>query len=393
VRTREADDPDYAWPIQEEQSSETLARAEHLQLVISNGIYVLLGNLAAASVLVIGAWHRLPQLQVLVWFATMVAFNALRWTVGRRFPHRPLQDSEIRVWDRRLVISVLFSGVLWGFAGAFFFLPGEPGHNFFLALLVIGMAAAAAAPLSYHRFAYPAFFLPAVTPITLALITERGIAETAMGLVTPFYFLVMYLLSRKIFRTAHASILARLEQQRLAYYDHLTGVTNRRAFEEVLRKEWLRALRSQHPLSLVIADIDDFKKLNDRYGHHVGDQVLRAVAQMIEGRIRRGSDLAARVGGEEFAIILPETDLAGARTLAEQIRRGCEAIGPGSRPDHGAVTLSAGVSICVPSESVKLETLFRHADTALYQAKQRGKNRVVSVAAARSSPDRSGFEP
>lgn len=378
VETKGTEDLDTAWPIQAGQTAEACARTEHLQLVVAYSIYVLLGNLAASGTLLIGAWERISHPWLLAWFATMLVFNVLRWVVGRRFPDGPLTDAELRRWEQRFIISVIFSGLLWGFAGGFFFMPGDSGHNFFLALLIIGMAAAAATSLSYHRTAYPAFFLPAVTPIAVFLMLEDGMAENATGWITPFYFLLMYLLSRHIYQAAHASILARIEHQHLAYYDHLTGLANRRAFEEILENEWLRGLRTPHPLSLIIADIDDFKHYNDIYGHAIGDEVLQAMSRMIEDRVRRGADLVARIGGEEFAVILPETDLAGAKALAEQIHQQCHALESVPERIARTPTLSVGVSACVPQQTDDVKNLFQRADKALYEAKKRGKDQVVS---------------
>jgi diguanylate cyclase (GGDEF)-like protein len=381
MRKKDSNEPDASWLIGGDQAAEIRAQSEHLQLLVAHGIYIFLGNLAASSTLVIGTWNRVSTTWLLIWFAVVSVFNVLRWAASRRFPEGQLKEVEIGTWDRRLTASAFFSGCLWGFAGGFFFLPGEPGHNFFLMVLIIGMAAAAATSLAYHRIAYPAFFLPAVTPITLFLILEAGTAEKAVGLVTPFYFLLMYLLSRHIYQAAHTSIMARINSQHLAYYDALTGVANRRAFKEILKKEWLRALRSQQSLSLIITDIDDFKRYNDTYGHAAGDEVLNAVSQMMQGRIRRGTDLVARIGGEEFAVILPETDLAGAQAFAGQILHHCRHLKSGSGRYHEVPTLSAGISVCVPSEKNDVETLFDQADSALYKAKRGGKDRAVSLLA------------
>lgn len=232
--------------------------------------------------------------------------------------------------------------------------------------------------LSYHRIAYPAFFLPAVAPITLLLILEESAVEKAVGLVAPFYFLLMYLLSLHVYQAAHKSIVSQINSQQLAYYDPLTGVANRRAFEEILKKEWLRALRSQQPLSLIITDIDNFKRYNDTYGHAVGDEVLIAVSQMIERRSRRGTDLVARIGGEEFAVILPDTDLPGAQTFTNQILHHCRHLKSDTGRYSEVPTLSAGIAVCVPNETVDIGTLFVLADSALYEAKRNGKNGAVS---------------
>ncbi len=337
---------------------------------------MLLGNLAAGTTLTIGAWERVPHTGLLTWFIVMVAFNGLRWSLGQRFPSGVMAETVQRNWDRRYMGSALVSGLLWGFAGGYFFIPGESGQNFFLALHVVSMAAAAATSSSYHRIAYPLFFLPAVAPIAFCLMVENGTAERAVGFVIPFYFLLMFLLSQHIYRAAHASTLSRIKHQHLAYYDHLTGMANRRSFEEVLKREWLRALRTRHPIALVIFDVDDFKRCNDTYGHAAGDDLLRALAEMIEGRVRRGMDLAARIGGEEFAVILPETNVAGAQAVAEQLCRQARSLRSESTKRYASPTLSVGVSGCTPREKLTVDMLVDAADAALYRAKERGKDRV-----------------
>lgn len=278
--------------------------------------------------------------------------------------------------------SVALSGVLWGTAGSLFYVPGELEHGFFLALMVVSMCAAATASLSYHRFAYPVFLLPAITPITLHLMFEGNIAASAIGYVIPFYFTLLYLLSREIYRTAHESVLGRINSQHQAMFDHLTGVANRRAFEETMDREWLRAMRDERSLSLVMADIDNFKHWNDTHGHAAGDRVLKAVAVLLEERIRRGADLVARIGGEEFAIVLPDTDLSGAEALAESIRVEVRKLAISDYDEVSDVTMSFGISSLVPDDSVDAGLLFSLADAAVYQAKRNGKDRIETMKAA-----------
>ncbi len=139
----------------------------------------------------------------------MLVFNAVRWIVGRRFPSGFISEAETGRWERRFVASVAISGVLWGAAGTVFYVPKQLEQSLFLALLIVGMCAAATASLSYHRIAYPVFVLPAITPIMLHLMFEQELAANAIGFVLPFYFLLLYLLSREIYRTAHESILGR----------------------------------------------------------------------------------------------------------------------------------------------------------------------------------------
>lgn len=159
----------------------------------------------------------------------------------------------------------------------------------------------------------------------------------------------------------------------LAATDSLTGLANRRRLDQVLRQEWARAQRNRKPLAVLMVDVDHFKAFNQRHGHAGGDHALREVAKTIEASIRRPADLAARYGGEEFQVVLPETDLAGARLLAERIRTSVEALAPFADDAH-SVTVSIGIGLSGPQHD--LSSVLGAADEALYRAKAKGRNRV-----------------
>lgn len=171
---------------------------------------------------------------------------------------------------------------------------------------------------------------------------------------------------------------ANIELQKLVSLDGLTGIPNRRRFDEVLQTEWQRAQRKLSPLSLLICDIDFFKIYNDTYGHLGGDECLKKVAAALSACLRRPADLAARYGGEEFALILPDTDEQGALMVAEMCRRRIEelAIPNVGSPMHGKVTLSLGLASVIPSAQIKPEELIDMADQALYAAKHNGRNQA-----------------
>jgi diguanylate cyclase (GGDEF)-like protein len=170
---------------------------------------------------------------------------------------------------------------------------------------------------------------------------------------------------------------AETKLRRIARTDDLTGLPNRRAFRETFEREWRQAIRSGSPLSLLYIDADFFKKFNDQYGHGRGDEVLRAIASTLDTNIRRPRDIAARFGGEEFVVILPETDATGAQIIAETIRQAILAIDVAHEGSpHKRVTVSIGVASATPSRGSERGTLQEAADMALYQAKAAGRNCV-----------------
>lgn len=168
-----------------------------------------------------------------------------------------------------------------------------------------------------------------------------------------------------------------------AFTDGLTGVANRRRFDEMMLQCWRQSIRHASPLSLLLMDIDYFKLYNDGYGHQAGDACLQKVAGAIAASVKRPFDLVARYGGEEFACVLPQTDPAGALLVAEVIRKSVEKLGvPHKNSKTGSVvTLSVGVATTVAREDRRWESLIAEADQQLYASKNAGRNRVSALAA------------
>lgn len=175
--------------------------------------------------------------------------------------------------------------------------------------------------------------------------------------------------------------------QEMSYQDGLTGIANRRRFDDFLNQEWYRALRNAKSLAIIMMDIDFFKRYNDSLGHLAGDDALKHVAQALKSRIHRTTDLLARYGGEEFACILPDTDMEGAKLLAETLRQAVSAI---ERPHPASeispfVTISIGVACTIPIKG-EPGSLLDLADKALYRAKILGRNRVEIIDSMSSLP-------
>ena len=178
------------------------------------------------------------------------------------------------------------------------------------------------------------------------------------------------------------------ELTQIAATDALTGIANRRRFDEILAQEWRRAARDEQPLTLLLLDVDRFKLFNDRYGHQEGDACLRAIAQAVAGCAMRPADLVARYGGEEMAVLLPDTDGANAALMGERVRAAVAALAlrhEGNDGQGGIVTASIGVATAIPPRSgvsgaeviANPAALVAAADVMLYEAKRQGRNRVV----------------
>ncbi len=169
------------------------------------------------------------------------------------------------------------------------------------------------------------------------------------------------------------------ELQNLARQDGLTQVANRRCFDESLEQEWRRLAREQMPLTLILCDVDFFKRYNDACGHQAGDECLRMIANTIQATLKRPADLVARYGGEEFALILPNTLASNAVLVAEEIQAGVQRL----KIEHPAsdvspyVTLSFGIACVIPTVGASPNWLIAAADQALYRAKAEGRDRIV----------------
>ena len=185
-------------------------------------------------------------------------------------------------------------------------------------------------------------------------------------------------MQRALVKLADQLNMANLELQRLSMTDGLTGIANRRMFDQSLAREWRRCIRLKKPMSIVLLDVDSFKLYNDRYGHQAGDDCLKAIAGELARSAPRPADLVARYGGEEFVMTLGETDESGALWVANRLRQHVAGLKmPHEDSNHTYVTVSCGVSSVLPSRDLSVDTLVKSADNALYLAKKQGRNTVV----------------
>ena len=209
-----------------------------------------------------------------------------------------------------------------------------------------------------------------------SLTTQIG-AAIQIALLSQYNQDYFYILEDSLVKWTFALEQANKQLNKLALVDELTQITNRRGFEQYFQREYRRMKRDKKPLSLIIADVDYFKNYNDRYGHKVGDHCLKKIAQAIRSSLKRAGDLVCRYGGEEFAIILPDTDSYGAIHIAETIREQIQAlqIEHESSSVSNIITLSLGITTTMANTATQPNIMIEIADRALYQAKQQGRNR------------------
>lgn len=214
-----------------------------------------------------------------------------------------------------------------------------------------------------------------ITGLAEAEQETRGLELGAADYITkPFNLAVVRARVRTQLRLKQQSDLL----ERLAFTDGLTGIANRRAFDQQFEREWQRAVRTGAWLSLLLMDVDHFKPYNDLHGHARGDECLRTVAQSLATRVQRPGDLVARYGGEEFVVLLPDTPPDGAAALAASLLAAVDAAGlaHGASPVGPTVTLSVGGASAVPERSADHTALVVAADAQLYRAKAEGRHRV-----------------
>jgi diguanylate cyclase (GGDEF)-like protein/PAS domain S-box-containing protein len=200
--------------------------------------------------------------------------------------------------------------------------------------------------------------------------------DEVSGMAVGFVNVVRDITSRKAAEEELDRAFRLVENQ--AMVDGLTGIANRRRFDETMDREWRRGMRDHTPLSLLMIDVDHFKLYNDIHGHISGDACLREIASAAQGVLHRSSDLLARYGGEEFIVVLPSTDSDGAQLLAEQIRSAVElrSLPHAGNPPHSVITVSIGCATNILNYDTPRNSLLQAADDALYVAKSAGRNRI-----------------
>ncbi len=380
-------------------------KAEQIRLLYHQGITIQLLGIVTAFIAVAMFWAVADHTMLSVWLAAMIILSVVRLVVTFRFEQLGRADFEVERWGNIYIAGTFLSGIVWG-SLAFFFDPSWPApYQVILFVIFTGVIAGAFNTNSSLFIAFPAFFAPLVVCLMYVSVQQDSPGSYELTLLFVIYFILMYSSSLKFNRRLIHALSLRFQNEELAEklaqsnakltqladMDALTQIYNRRSMDRCLLAEWERHYRNQKPLSLLFIDIDQFKQYNDAYGHEGGDQCLVKVAQVISANAQRASDMATRFGGEEFAVILPETEPDAALHIAQKMSADLRALCI-PHPSSGiseCVTMSIGVATMIPQEPANAELLLAAADKALYQAKERGRDRVVTAESATASPETS----
>jgi diguanylate cyclase (GGDEF)-like protein len=281
------------------------------------------------------------------------------------------------------VTSILVTALAWGMGAAFFLLYSEDRTIHLLMIIcTVGFCAGGVMsfmPVLYLAIAYNFLMLmPAIAAVFISGdVPSLGIAMMMYSI----YLVLITLRGNHEYWTAleNESLLEEKtrELKKASRTDVLTGLYNRRYFDELFELEWGLSSRRKTPLTLLICDIDHFKKINDTYGHPAGDEYLKLISRHIQEVFQRETDVVARYGGEEFVVLLPDRDAEHTRDLAQRLGKKIETAVLDYHGEKMQTTISQGVTSCIPTPDMDRDVLLTRADNAMYAAKNAGRNKIV----------------
>ncbi|RCU45643.1 MULTISPECIES: GGDEF domain-containing protein [Corallincola] len=337
-------------------------------------------SLITGSVLSVWVSWQVAALWMLISF--LITRNYLR--VYSNFKKSAPQAKDAYQWERRIAMAHGLHMLHWAGLSMWAWQPGNFANHIFIAMIVMGLMSATTAMSSPSKRLFLLDMLPIIIIACTRPLFEQGLLYNSMAALSVCFSILMIHVGLQIHQNLLKMLCLQQERKQLmmelenmATTDALTGTSNRRAFMTFAREEVIRSQRYQHPLSLLMIDIDHFKRVNDNFGHAMGDQVIRVVAEIISEECRH-SDRVARLGGEEFALLLPECGICLAEVTAERIRQRIAQTLVSHGDQASNITISIGVAELTAAQR-DIDSLLDLADKRLYRAKQAGRNRVETA--------------
>jgi len=358
----------------------SLARSDRLRLLYRQSSPALFVSTLAASVLLVILWNHQDHRLLLTWFTMLFLTFVIRLALFIQYHRQSPRDHELLAWERPYFITLILSSLTWGIGSLFIMPAGSLVLQAITFCFLVGLAGGAISVYSSHGVMTIATIASILLPATGYFLFSGTSMFTGMAVAAILFFVSSVRAARFLSVTLNQNFLmtreldvSRRQAEKLANIDDLTGLYTRRAFYELGKVLSNSSRRSDEPISMIILDIDNFKKVNDSYGHAAGDTALIQVGRILQERLRR-SDISGRIGGEEFAVILPGTSMQQSVQLAEELRKQIEELTIKAEDKSINITASFGVASGIDD----LDTLGGQADKAMYRSKQAGRNAVTA---------------
>jgi len=337
----------------------------------SSKLIVLFTGAVAAVML---AWD-VSGLYAAGWYAWLLVAHAWHWWLGRLNWSSANVEVELARINRH-IMAAAFAGLGWGALSIALPLVSRPSKAAILIIMLIAIIVALPRLVVF----LPIFFAFAAGVSVPLLLASPWLDFETLHMVLVLLIVVgatLWASAREIRKILIDVLLKQVSSEQASLEDRLTGIGNRRCFDTNLASVWAQASRAKVPLSLIMVDVDFFKKFNDAYGHQAGDECLRQVASALNGCARRAGDSVTRYGGEEFAVVMFHTSLKDARNICDEMLTAIRKLNIRHEQSlHEIVTISMGVATIVPTFEDDMQQLVEEADKSLYRAKGNGRNRA-----------------
>lgn len=356
-----------------------------LQLLFRQSFMATFGSLIAACMLGWLHWGLADQSVISTWLMLLGCSSVVRLVMFLAYFRAPVSQRTPQRWERVYWITLVTSASIWGVGALMLMVKDDLLSQAITLLFVVGMAGSAVSTYSAYRSMTLSAIGLLLLPCAIWLLFQPLPMQKGLALATLLFSVFVNRATRELshalqtsFRLTHEMAQAHRIASHAAQTDVLTGINNRRAFLERADQLLSYCQRHQHPLCVLVMDIDHFKNINDTYGHHAGDMALSQVGALLQTSFR-AADLSGRLGGEEFAMVLADTPLQAGLNMAEQLRQDIAQLMV-ELPTGQTLQITASLGVASARlESDDLPTLLQRADEAMYRAKAAGRNRVLAA--------------
>ena len=367
----------------EANSSKELERKvalESLDILFRCSPIAALCHVVPASLIFYGLSPVIGFQILLYWWLSIIATSGailvLCFLFSRQH-HDADFDLEKSIFRSRLLnVFMLIQIGLWGSAAVLLW-PLDIAHRTLLVIVLAGIISAGGIMFALQGKSSWIYCLPVAIPTVYMLLSTGSRLEFIMAALIVFYSVLLSVVLNILSRVYRDGIQSRLRLQALTITDPLTRLANRRGLDQFLENVWQQSIRTSQSISILIIDVDQFKSYNNQYGHPGGDRALQQLARILRAAASRSTDLCARVGGEEFVVLMAATGERGSRLVAKEIQENLHRENIIHRANNtGRLTVSIGINTLIPDRNSSIEEFFEAADKALYSAKLLGRNHI-----------------